>query len=120
MKLFDKKSKHLLISEFNDMSSDQKQLFLMANLGSEVLRALSLHRSGKEAEYQRAFMRALKILHDAQEIQVSVAGNDELRLLEATLKDIQLQEQSVEDQKLWESYFNPFALRMMNTVTARA
>ncbi|MDP2630713.1 MAG: hypothetical protein Q8P56_04865 [Candidatus Uhrbacteria bacterium] len=92
------------------------QLFLMANLGSEVLRALSFHQDGNGGECERALLRAEDIVRRIKQCPLSVAATEELSALDGALLRVRRGEQEFLRKSSWESYFNPFALRVMRTM----
>lgn len=93
-----------------------EQLFLMANMGSEVLRALHFHGTGNESERDRSLSRAEDILCRVEQADLSPSAVQELSILKGALAQLRLGHPVFREARLWESYFNPFALRVMKNI----
>ena len=93
-----------------------EQLFLMANMGSEVLRALHFHGIGNEGERDRSLDRVENILRKLEQSDPSSSAAQELALLQDAFMQLRLGRPAFREARLWESYFNPFALRVMRNM----
>lgn|SRR3989344_8215082 len=93
------------------MSPEIQIRFLIANLGSEVLRGLSLYeRTGKE-ELARSLARSFAICQRLRALPLSSSAAKEVAIIEEELRAMQRGEFH-DGKESWEKYFNPFALRI--------
>lgn len=92
--------------------------FYMANLGSEFIRAFLLHEKGDEKHARLSALRCFKIINDLMRGENRSAEIKEVLILEDILRDFMennLKNYSINRKDL-ESYFNPFAMRVMSGV----
>lgn len=92
--------------------------FYMANLGSEMIRAFLLREKGDEEYVRLSVLRCFKIINDLIRSENRPAEIKEVLILEDILRDFMennLKNYSISRKDL-ESYFNPFAMRVMSFV----
>ena len=85
--------------------------FLIANLGSEVLRGLTLYERAGEEELGRSLARSLDICRRLRSLPLSDSAAGEVAIIEEELRAMQRGEFH-DGKESWEKYFNPFALRI--------
>jgi hypothetical protein len=96
------------------MKNERTSLFLMANLGSEVSKIFSAINKNNSPLLNDAFKRAETILHKIKDLP-ETKNNKELDILHDVIKDICQREGRYDiKQEHLESYFTPFALRLLN------
>ena len=88
----------------------------MANLGSEFIRAFLLREKGDEKNAKSSALRCSKIIKELIAGENKTSEVKEAMILEDILRDFMennLKNYSISKKDL-ESYFNPFALRVMS------
>ncbi len=86
-------------------------LFLMANLGSEVSRAFSFKEKNEQKFFEESVSRCKNILDKVMSLSEMKNRKSELSNLQNILSNPDL---FLENKKSLQSYFDPFALRLMN------
>lgn len=96
------------------MSNERTPLFLMANLGSEMTRLLIACESKDMEKLRGASSRAEKMLSEIEDFDEMQSRKDELEKIRYIIKDCNEKSQKLFiDKKSLESYFVPFALRLV-------
>jgi hypothetical protein len=90
--------------------------FYVANLGSEVQRIFVWKERGDKEAMQEAFKRAISIIDKIKSFD-NESANKEMDILKKSLKELISEEhESVLNRGQISSYFNPFALRVVNNL----
>ncbi|OHB16198.1 MAG: hypothetical protein A2431_02200 [Candidatus Zambryskibacteria bacterium RIFOXYC1_FULL_39_10] len=90
--------------------------FYMANLGSEVQRIFSWKEKGDKETMQNAYKRATLIIDKIKSFN-NESANAEMDILQKFFDELILEkmEYSISRNQI-SSYFNPFALRVINSL----
>ena len=83
--------------------------FYVANLGSEVQRFLGWKEKGDKEAMQNAYKRAISIIGKIKSLG-NESANAEMDILQEAI------EKNILNRSQASSYFNPFALRVMNNL----
>lgn len=83
--------------------------FYVANLGSEVQRIFVWKEKGDREAMQNAYKRAISIIDKIKSFD-NKSANTEMDILQKAIKENILNRNQIS------SYFNPFALRVMNNL----
>ncbi len=95
--------------------TERTNLFYMANLGSEFMRVFSAYEKKDMTAVHTASVRALAITETLLKNKKSDAEEKEIKILKEILSNFQNNEPLVSIRKSdIETYFQPFALRMMS------
>ncbi|MDP2946864.1 MAG: hypothetical protein Q8N88_02005 [Nanoarchaeota archaeon] len=90
--------------------------FYVANLGSEIQRVLGWKEKGDKIAMQNAHKRAVSIIDKIKSFG-NKSANTEMDILQKSLKElISENKESTLDRNQISSYFNPFALRVVNSL----
>lgn len=90
--------------------------FYVANLGSEIQRIFSWKEKKDENAARNAYDRALGIMGTIRDFRNSSA-NTEMDILQEALEDLISGSKNYQlDREQMSSYFNPFALRILNNL----
>ena len=96
------------------MNTSRTPLFYMANLGSEISRAL-LEYQGKEFEKMHDSLgRAKNIIKKIKEFEEMKNRTGELEIIKSIIEDLNQKNLHVDKDQLID-YFTPFAMRLMST-----
>lgn len=96
------------------MSSERTDIFLMANLGSEVSRLLSARERGDTAEMEHSLERAETIFAALETSGISKGGHVEVKILKEVIKDVCSKEPSLSvNPQALRDYFHPFTKQML-------
>lgn len=95
------------------MNTTRTPLFYMANLGSEVSRALSAYQKKDFKNMRDSIMRAKGIIIKIEEFPEMEGRTGELKILESIIDDLSVKKLEVNKDHLV-NYFIPFAMRLMN------
>jgi len=83
--------------------------FYVANLGSEVQRVLGWKEKGDEEAARNAYKRAISIIEKIKSFG-NESANAEMNILQKAI------EENILNRNQISSYFNPFALRVVNNL----
>ena len=93
--------------------NEEKDIFLAANLGSEIARLLVAKREHDSERMRGAYARACAIIEEL-EAQTDAGGRREAAMLKAVLDDLVREKPLFTIQpKVLRAYFLPFALRAL-------
>ena len=97
------------------MNAERTTTFLMANLGSEIVRFFGLKKNGLTGMAKASAERALKIVDSLLNRPDVGGGKEEVKILKMIIEDA-LSDKPVctVTEKELNSYFNPFALRVLS------
>ena len=96
------------------MNTKRTSLFLMANLGAEVSRIISLKEKNEPVLAVEALARANKIISQIKELPDMKARLDEINTLSKVINNITESKPALSvPEKHIKSYFLPFSLRLM-------
>ncbi|OGI77143.1 hypothetical protein A3B85_01720 [Candidatus Nomurabacteria bacterium RIFCSPHIGHO2_02_FULL_37_13] len=94
------------------MNTERTPLFYMANLGSEVSRAV---REFQKEEYERmhsSIIRAKNIIQTIEQFPEMRGRTGELVILKSIIEDLDKKKLEIDKKQLLD-YFSPFAIRLM-------
>ena len=95
------------------MNTTRTPLFYMANLGSEISRAL-LEYQGEDFEKMRnSIIRAKNIMVKIEEFPEMKGRTGELEILKSIIEDLNHKKFELNKDQLI-NYFSPFAIRLMS------
>jgi hypothetical protein len=94
------------------MNATRTPLFYMANLGSEVSRALLEYQKEDFINMHNSILRAKNIIEKIKEFSEMKGRTGELEILKSIIKDLDQKKLEVDKDQLL-SYFSPFAARLM-------
>ncbi|KKS95966.1 hypothetical protein A3B05_03155 [Candidatus Giovannonibacteria bacterium RIFCSPLOWO2_01_FULL_43_160] len=95
------------------MNTTRTSLFYMANLGSEVSRALLEYEKEDFEKMRNSIMRAKNIIVKIEECPEMKGRTGELEILKSIIEDLNQKKFELnKDQFL--DYFSPFAIRLMS------
>jgi|SRR3989344_4591745 len=90
--------------------------FYVANLGSEVQRMFVWKEKGDKEATQNAYKRAISIIERIKSFG-NKSANAEMSVLQKSLKELTSESNKFNlNRRQMSSYFNPFALRVMNNL----
>ncbi len=95
------------------MNTDRTPLFYMANLGSEVSRALSEYQKSDFKNMRNSIFRAKGIIKKIEKFPEMKGRTGELEILESIIDDLDAQKLMVDKDQLL-NYFTPFVTRLMS------
>jgi len=95
------------------MNTDRTSLFYMANLGSEVSRALLEYQKKDFENMRNSIFRAKSIIKKIEEFPEMQGRTGELEILESIIDDLNLKKLEVDKDQLM-NYFTPFAMRLVS------
>lgn len=94
--------------------SGHEDIFLVANLGSEVTRLLVAKRERDIERMRGAYERACGIV-DELKVSTNIGGQSESAMLQTILDDLMKTNSAFSiSTKSLQSYFLPFALKVLN------
>lgn len=88
-------------------TAEKPLYFYVANLGSEVQRIFVWKEKGDKEAMQNAYQRAISIIDKIKSFD-NKSANTEMNILQKAINE------NILDRNQISSYFNPFALRVMN------
>jgi len=94
------------------VNTERTPLFYMANLGSEVSRAV---REFQKEEYERmhsSIIRAKNIIQTIEQFPEMRGRTGELVILKSIIEDLDKKKLEIDKKQLLD-YFSPFAIRLM-------
>lgn len=92
----------------------KRDCFYMANLGSEIQRIFVWKEKGDIEAMQNAYNRAISIIDKIKSFG-NTSANVEMGILQKFLEELNLENKEfILDRNQMSSYFNPFALRVVN------
>ena len=94
------------------MNTTRTPLFYMANLGSEVSRALSEYQKDDFTNMHNSILRAQNIIKKIKEFPEMKGRTGEIEILELIIEDLDQKKFEVDKNQLLD-YFSPFAMRLM-------
>ncbi len=94
------------------MNTARTPLFYMANLGSEVSRALLEYQKKDFTMMHDSILRAKSIIEKIKEFSEMKGRTGELEILGSIIEDLDQKKLEVNKDQLLE-YFSPFAARLM-------
>ena len=95
------------------MNTTRTPLFYMANLGSEISRALLEYDKEDFKKMQSSTLRAEDIIKKIKEFPEMKGRAGELEILESIVKDLNQKKFELDKDQLL-GYFYPFAVRLMS------
>jgi len=95
------------------MNTDRTPLFYMANLGSEVTRALSEFEKKDFEKMKNSIIRAEDIMAKIESFPEMKGRTGELEILKSIIRDLNQNKFEINQKHLIE-YFTPFATRLMS------
>ncbi len=96
------------------MNTTRTPLFYMANLGSEVSRALLEYQKKEYKEMQSSIAKAKDIIEKIEEFPEMRGRTWELEILKSIIEDLNKKKFELDKNQLLD-YFSPFAARLMAT-----
>ena len=97
------------------MNTTRTPLFYMANLGSEISRALLEYEKKDFQKMRGSTLRAENIIEKIKEFPEMNGRTGELEILQSIIDDLNKKKFELDKNQLLE-FFYPFALRSMNLV----
>lgn len=97
----------------NGMNTARTPLFYMANLGSEVSRAVLEYQKEDFVSMHNSIIRAKDIIGKIKEFPEMKGRTSELEILESIIEDLDQRKLEVDQDQLLD-YFSPFAARLMS------
>jgi len=94
------------------MNTTRTPLFYMANLGSEVSRALLEYQKKDFASMHNSISRTKNIIEKIKEFSEMKGRTGELEILESIIIDLDQKKFELDKDQLLD-YFSPFAMRLM-------
>ena len=95
------------------MNTNRTPLFYMANLGSEVSRALSEYQKKDFEKMKNSVVRAKDIIAKVEEFPEMRGRMGELEILKSIIDDLNHKKFELNKDQLL-SYFSPFSTRLMS------
>ncbi|KKS04379.1 MAG: hypothetical protein UU58_C0007G0024 [Candidatus Nomurabacteria bacterium GW2011_GWA2_41_25] len=95
------------------MNTSRTPLFYMANLGSEVSRALLEYQKEDFKKMHNSIIRAKDIIVKIEEFPEMKGRTGELEILKSIIEDLNQKKFELNKDQLL-SYFSPFATRLMS------
>lgn len=97
------------------IATDRTPLFYMANLGSEVFRALLEYQEKDFEKMHNSIIRAKGIIGKIEEFPEMKGRTGELEILKSIIEDLDHKKLEINKEHLM-NYFTPFAARLMPNV----
>ena len=97
------------------MNISRTPLFYMANLGSEISRALLEYQREDFKKMRNSIVRAKGIMEKIEEFPEMKGRTDELEILKSIIDDLNQKKLEINKEHLL-NYFIPFATRFMSNV----
>lgn len=94
------------------MNTNRTALFYMANLGSEISRALLEYKKGDFEKMRNSITRAKDIIIKIEEFSEMKGRTGELEILKSIIEDLNQKKFELDKDQLLD-YFSPFAMRLM-------
>jgi 5-bromo-4-chloroindolyl phosphate hydrolysis protein len=94
------------------MNTDRTALFYMANLGSEVARALLEYEKEDFETMRNSIVRAEDIIKKIEALTEMKGRTGELEILKSIIEDLNRKKFELNKDQLLD-YFSPFATRLM-------
>jgi len=94
------------------MNTARTSLFYMANLGSEVSRALLEYEKEDFERMRNSIIRAKDIIKKIEEFPEMKGRTGELEILKSIIEDLNHKKFEL-DKNQFLNYFSPFAMRLM-------
>ncbi|MCX6752413.1 MAG: hypothetical protein NTZ87_02840 [Candidatus Nomurabacteria bacterium] len=95
------------------MNTTRTPLFYMANLGSEISRALLEYEKKDFQKMRDSILRAEDIIKKIKEFEEMKGRTGELEILKSIIADLNQKKFEINKDQLL-SYFNPFVDRLMS------
>jgi len=95
------------------MNTARTPLFYMANLGSEISRALLEHQKEDFVNMHNSILRAKNIMNKIKEFPEMKGRIGELEILESIIEDLDQKKLEIDKDQLLD-YFFPFATRLIS------
>jgi hypothetical protein len=95
------------------MNTARTSLFYMANLGSEVSRALSEYQKEDYEKMRNSIIRAKNIITKIEEFPEMKGRTGELEILKLIIEDLSQKKFELDKDQLL-NYFSPFVARLMS------
>lgn len=95
------------------MNTERTVLFYMANLGSEVSRALLEYQKEDFINMHSAVLRAKDIMEKITEFPEMKGRTGEIEILKSIMEDLDRKKFEIKKEQLLD-YFSPFATRLMS------
>jgi hypothetical protein len=95
------------------MNTNRTALFYMANLGSEVSRALLEYQEKDFEKMENSIIRAKNIILKIEEFPEMKGRTGELEILKSIIEDLNRKKFELDKNQLL-NYFSPFAARLMS------
>lgn len=95
------------------MNTNRTPLFYMANLGSEVSRALLEYENKDFEKMKNSIVRAKEIISKIEKFPEMQGRTGELEILSSIIEDLNQKKFELNKNQLLD-YFSPFALRLMS------
>lgn len=96
------------------MNTARTPLFYMANLGSEISRALLWYQKKDFINMHNSIFQAENIIGKIKEFPEMKGRTGELEILELIIKNLDQKKLEVNKEQLLD-YFSPFTMRLMST-----
>ncbi len=94
------------------MNTDRTLLFYMANLGSEISRALLEYEKKDFQKMQNSVIRAKNIIIKIEKFPEMNGRTGELEILKSIIENLNQKKFELDKNQLLD-YFSPFAVRLM-------
>ena len=94
------------------MNTSRTPLFYMANLGSEISRALLEYQKKDFEKMRNSIIRAKGIMEKIEEFSEMKGRTGELDILRSIVEDLNQKKLEIDKEHLM-NYFTPFAMRLM-------
>ena len=95
------------------MNTTRTPLFYMANLGSEITRALLEYQKEDFLNMHNSILRAKGIVEKIKEFPEMKGRTGELEILKSIIKNLSQKKFELDKNQLLD-YFSPFAIRLMS------
>jgi len=95
------------------MNTNRTPLFYMANLGSEISRALLEYEKKDFQKMRNSIIRAKDIIIKIEEFPEMRGRTGELEILKSIMEDLNQKKFELNKEQLLD-YFSPFAVRLMS------
>ena len=95
------------------MNTERTSLFYMANLGSEITRALSAYQAEDYEKMHGSIGRIKAIMGKIEKLPEMHGRTGELQILKSIIEDLSNKNLKVDKDQLMD-YFSPFAERLMS------
>lgn len=95
------------------MNTNKTSSFYMANLGSEISRALLAYQKEDFEKMRNSIIRAKKIIIKIEEFPEMKKRAGEIEILKLIIEDLNQKKFELDKDQLID-YFSPFAIRLMS------